>query len=64
MLIDEVNTADQDFINECFARQLAVKNPLQIWTLNGDRPTHFIYKNYINSCVILDKENTPASIIA
>lgn len=52
MLIDEVNTANSTFVDECFARQVSADNPLQIWTLNGDVPTHEIYTNYINTCKI------------
>lgn len=63
-LIDEVNTANEDFINEVFARQLAVKEPFQIWTLNGDRPSHFIYTKYINTARVLARSTTPASILA
>ena len=61
-LIDEVNIANEDFINETFSRQLAVNNPLQIWTLNGDVPDHLIYQKYINRCKIIGK--APASIQA
>lgn len=64
ILIDEVNTANEDFINECFSRQVAVKQPKQIWTLNGDKPSHWVYQKYINHCKIIDKHLTPASIIA
>jgi hypothetical protein len=64
ILIDEVNTANESFVNECFARQLAVKRPFQIWTLNGDVPTKWVYTNYINKCRILKKRRVPSSIIA
>lgn len=50
ILIDEVNTADKQFVEECFARQTNAENPLMIWTLNGDNPDHFIYQDYINRC--------------
>lgn len=61
-LIDEVNIADKAFVNETFARQLSSENPLQIWTLNGDIPEHFIYQDYINRCKIIGE--APASIQA
>lgn len=47
-LIDEANIADETFINETFARQLACESPLTIFTTNGDDPQHFIYQNYMN----------------
>ena len=66
IFIDEVNTANKQFVDECFARQASVKRPLQLWTLNGDVPTHWIYTDYINRCHIFDKYRweVPASIIA
>lgn len=60
--VDEVNIADEQFINECFARQSATLCPLTIWTLNGDDPSHYIYKNWINKCIIIG--DCPASIRA
>lgn len=62
ILIDEANVASKTFIDECFARQASVENPLQIWTLNGDTPTHYIYTDYINRCKIIG--NAPATIRA
>lgn len=62
ILVDEVNIASEQFIDECFARQASVDNPLMIWTLNGDAPTHFIYTKYINKCRIVGE--APASIRA
>ncbi len=59
--IDEVNIADKQFIDETFSRQASVDGPLQIWTLNGDDPKHFIYQEYINRCKPLWK--VPASIL-
>ncbi len=50
IFVDEVNIADENFINECFARQASSDNPLTMWTLNGDDPEHKIYKEYINCC--------------
>lgn len=66
ILIDEVNTANKQFVDECFARQASVKKPLQLWTLNGDVPQHWIYTDYINRCKIVSKyrHEVPASIIA
>jgi PBSX family phage terminase large subunit len=66
IFIDEVNTANKQFVDECFARQASVKNPLQLWTLNGDVPTHWIYTDYINRCHIFKKYRweVPASIVA
>ncbi len=60
-LIDEVNIADKQFIDETFARQASVDHPFQFWTLNGDDPKHFIYQDYINPCKPLWK--VPASIL-
>lgn len=62
VLIDEVNIADPSFVKETFARQLSAERPFQVWTLNGDDPTHYIYKEFINSCNIIG--NAPASIRA
>lgn len=62
ILVDEVNIASKQFIDECFARQASVDHPLTIWTLNGDAPTHWIYKDYINHCTIIG--TVPASIKA
>lgn len=53
ILVDEVNIAHKDFIDECFARQVSVNHPLQIWTLNGDRPDHWVYTDYINHATII-----------
>lgn len=62
IFVDEVNIADKQFIDECFVRQVSFDNPLTIWTLNGDVPTHWIYTEYINRCKILGY--APASIRA
>ena len=62
ILLDEVNNANKQFVDECFARQTNVDNPKMLFTLNGDSPTHWIYQEYINHCKILG--NAPASIIA
>jgi PBSX family phage terminase large subunit len=59
---DEVNIADKQFIDECFARQTSFDNPFTIFTLNGDIPQHYIYTDYINKCKIIG--NAPASIRA
>ncbi|AXF52136.1 MAG: terminase large subunit [Podoviridae sp. ctcf755] len=60
ILIDEVNNANKQFIDECFARMASVDSPLMIWTLNGDQPQHYIYQDYINRCKIIGK--APLSI--
>lgn len=62
ILVDEVNNANEQFIDECFARQGSADHPLTIWTLNGDVPSHFIYQRYINRCRIIG--DCPASIRA
>jgi len=62
ILVDEVNNANEQFIDECFARQASADNPKTIWTLNGDVPTHYIYQKYINRCKIIG--DAPASIRA
>jgi PBSX family phage terminase large subunit len=62
ILVDEVNTANKQFIDECFARQVSVDNPLMIWTLNGDNPQHWVYQEYINRAKIIG--NAPATIRA
>lgn len=66
ILIDETNTANKQFIDETFARQASADNPLQIWTLNGDVPQHWIYTDYINRARIFSKyrNQVPASIQA
>jgi PBSX family phage terminase large subunit len=66
ILIDEVNTANKQFVDECFARQASANKPIQLWTLNGDVPTHWIYTDYINRCNIAKKycDRVPASIRA
>ena len=62
IFIDEVNIADKQFVQECFARQTSFDNPFTIFTLNGDIPTHYIYTDYINTCKILG--DAPATIRA
>lgn len=64
--VDEANTANKQFIDELFARQVSCNRPLQIWTLNGDVPQHFIYQEYINRANIFSKyrHQVPASIVA
>ena len=61
-LIDEANIADETFLNETFARQLACQYPLTIFTLNGDDPDHFVYQNFINYGKMIG--DIPASIRA
>lgn len=60
VLIDEVNNANKQFIDEILARSVSVDTPLMIWTLNGDQPNHFIYQDYINRCKIIG--HAPLSI--
>lgn len=62
VFIDEVNIADKQFVDECFARQVSFDHPLTIFTLNGDVPSHWCYTEYINSSTIIGK--APASIVA
>lgn len=62
IFVDEVNIANKQFIDECFARQTSFDNPFTIWTLNGDFPTHWVYQDYINRCEIVGR--APASIRA
>ncbi len=62
ILVDEVNNANEQFIDECFARQTSADNPKTFWTLNGDVPSHPIYQKYINRCKIIG--DAPASIRA
>ena len=59
--IDEANTADPQFILECYARQTSCEHPFTIYTLNGDSPTAFIYE-HINPSRIIGR--CPASIRA
>ena len=62
IFVDEVNNANEQFIDECFARQASADDPKTFWTLNGDVPTHYIYQKYINRCIIIG--DAPASIRA
>lgn len=62
IFVDEVNIANKQFIDECFARQTSFDYPFTIWTLNGDFPTHWVYTDYINRCKIVGR--APASICA
>lgn len=62
ILVDEVNTANEQFIDETFSRQVSADNPLTLFTLNGDNPKHFIYQKYINHCKPLGA--VPVSILA
>ena len=61
-LIDEVNLASEQFLDEAYARQASADNPLTIYTLNGDDPKHYCYQKYINYCKPLG--TVPASILA
>lgn len=62
IMVDEVNTASEQFVDECFSRQASANRPLTLWTMNGDVPTHWIYEKYINRCKIIGE--APASIRA
>ena len=62
ILIDEVNASNETFVDETFMRQTSANEPLQIWTLNGDVPTHWVYQKYINRANIIGL--VPASIRA
>ena len=62
ILVDEVNNANRQFIDECFMRQASAKHPKTFWTLNGDIPTHWVYTEYINRAKIIG--DAPASIRA
>jgi len=53
ILVDEVNIADQQFIKECFARQVSALHPVTVYTLNGDNPGHEIYTDVINHSLIV-----------
>ena len=59
VMIDEVNIADKQFVDECFARQGATEHPVTIFTLNGDDPQHLIYQERVNKSLIVG--NCPAS---
>ena len=58
-LIDEINIADETFIQETFARQFSYDNPFTICTLNGDDPDHFVYQDYINHSNDITPMHTP-----
>jgi len=62
IMVDEVNNANKQFIDECFMRQSSAMYPKTFWTLNGDIPTHWIYTDYINRARIIG--DVPASIRA
>jgi hypothetical protein len=62
-LIDEINIADQTFIQETFARQFSYDHPFTICTLNGDDPMHHVYTDYINYSKDISLEHTPMSTI-
>jgi len=59
IFLDEVNLADDQFLDECFARQVASITPFTIFTLNGDDPNAKCYEDYINHCKIVG--DCPAS---
>ncbi len=59
VLIDEVNIADKQFVDETFARQGATEHPVTVFTLNGDDPQHLIYQERVNKSLIVG--DCPAS---
>ena len=63
ILVDEVNIASKQFIDECFSRQASAERPLTLWSLNGDDPSHWIYQEYINYCKPLLREEIPQTIL-
>lgn len=63
VLIDEVNIASKQFVDECFSRQASADKPLTLWSLNGDDPSHYIYTEYINYCKPLLRDTIPQSIL-
>jgi hypothetical protein len=58
-LVDEINLADDGFIDEMIARQGRCDYPLTIGTLNGDDPDHKIYQRINQSKIVGD---APSSI--
>lgn len=64
-MIDEINTADQDFINEVFRSFFSVPDYYLVGTLNPDNPDKPIYKSLINRCRPLKKylKDIPVEII-
>ncbi len=61
ILIDEVNIADPQFVNECYSRQVSFEHAFTVYTLNGDSPTAPIYEHINPSRIVGD---CPASIRA
>lgn len=59
IMIDEVNTADPQFVSEAFGRQSSTDHPVMIFTLNGDDPQHWVYQERINKSLIIG--DCPAS---
>jgi len=53
---DEIQLHDKSFIETAFARSFASSDRVNIWTLNPDIPTHWIYKEYIDKYL---EENVP-----
>lgn len=45
---DEVSLHDKDFIQTALARSFTSTDLMNLWTLNPETPTHFIYKEYID----------------
>lgn len=61
IFIDEANIADEQFVNECYSRQVSFDSPFTLYTLNGDIPSASIY-GHINPSKIIGA--CPASIRA
>lgn len=63
-LIDEINIAQETFVNETLARQFSFDHPLTIGTLNGDDPEHYVYEHFINYSEDMFPLDTPATTIS
>jgi PBSX family phage terminase large subunit len=53
---DEINLQAKSFIETAFARSFASRDRQNIWTLNPEAPTHWIYADYIDK---YQAEKTP-----
>lgn len=45
---DEINLHPQNFLEEAFRRTIVSRDRKNLWTLNPDNPTHWIYTEYID----------------
>ena len=52
---DEVNRHHKDFVSMALSRSITSEDRMNLWTLNPDIPTHWIYSLYIDK---YQKENT------